>query len=123
MIQGVVNSRREATVRLRVRGPGGAETEVVAVIDTGFNASLTLPAATVAALGLTRQSGTSTVLAGGSTRAYDIFAAEVLWDGTWRPVLVSAVGHEVLVGMRLLAGHQLRVAAVPGGAVEITPLP
>jgi len=32
---------------------------------------------------------------------------------------VSAVGEEVLVGMRLLAGHELRVAVVPGGPVEI----
>jgi hypothetical protein len=38
-------------------------------------------------------------------------------------VLVSAVGIEVLLGMRLLADHELRVAMVPGGAVEITPLP
>jgi hypothetical protein len=45
------------------------------------------------------------------------------WDSTWRPVRVSAVGDEVLVGMRLLAGHELRVAVVPGGPVEISPLP
>jgi hypothetical protein len=38
-------------------------------------------------------------------------------------VLVSAVGAEALPGMRLLAGHELRMAVVPGGAVEITPLP
>ena len=38
-------------------------------------------------------------------------------------VLASAVGNEALVGMRLLAGHELRIAVVPGGAVEITPLP
>jgi hypothetical protein len=42
---------------------------------------------------------------------------------TWRPVLVWAVGSEVLLGMRLLAGHQLHVEAVPGGAVEITSIP
>jgi hypothetical protein len=33
------------------------------------------------------------------------------------------VGDEVLLGMRLLAGHELRIAVVPGGSVEITPLP
>jgi hypothetical protein len=47
----------------------------------------------------------------------------VEWNGGWRPVLVSAVGDEPLVGMRLLAGHELRIAVVPGGVVEITPLP
>ena len=32
-----------------------------------------------------------------------ICAAEVQWDGNWRSVLVSAVGTEPLLGMRLLA--------------------
>jgi hypothetical protein len=50
-------------------------------------------------------------------------AVEVTWGGTWRPVLVSAVGDEPLFGMRLLAGHKLRIDVVPGGVVEILPLP
>jgi len=51
------------------------------------------------------------------------YAAEVEWNGGWRPVLVSAVGDEALLGMRLAAGNELRIAVVPGGVVEITPLP
>jgi clan AA aspartic protease len=123
MIRGAVNARREAVVPLRVRGPGGTELDVDAVVDSGFTASLTLPATAVAALGLARQSTGGAVLADGSIRQYDIYAAEVAWDGAWRPMLVSAVGDEVLLGMGLLAGHELRIAVVPGGAVEITPLP
>jgi clan AA aspartic protease len=123
MIRGAVNARLEAVVRLRVRGPSGVESDVDAVIDTGFTSSLTLPPAVVAALGLARQAGGTAMLGDGSVRQFDIYAAEVEWGGTWRPVLVSAVGAEVLLGMRLLAGHQLRVEAVPGGVVEITPLP
>jgi hypothetical protein len=72
---------------------------------------------------LVRQSGGGAVLADGSIRQFDIYAAEVAWGGTWRPVLASAVGDEVLLGMALLAGHELRVAVVPSGSVEITPLP
>ena len=34
MIRGAVNARLEAVVRLRVRGPGGAETDLDAVIDS-----------------------------------------------------------------------------------------
>ncbi len=123
MIGGVVNARHEAVVRLRVRGPGGSELDVGTVIDSGFTASLTLPIATAAALGLPRQSGGGAVLADGSVRQFDIYAAEVEWDGSWRPVLVSAIGDEALVGMRLLAGHELRIEVVQGGVVEITPLP
>jgi clan AA aspartic protease len=123
MIRGVVNARCEAVVRLRVRGPSGAVLNVDAVVDSGFTASLTLPATTVASLGLVRQSVGGAVLADGSVHQFDIYAAEVDWDGSWRSVLVSAVGDEVLLGMRLLAGHELRIEVVPGGAVEINPLP
>ena len=62
-----------------------------------------------------RQSGGGAVLlADGLVQQFDIYAAEVAWDGGWRPVLVSAVGTEALLGMRLLAGHELRMAVVPG---------
>jgi hypothetical protein len=57
MIGGVVNARHAAIVRLRGRGPGGKELDVVAMIDSGFTASLTLPATIAATLGLIRQSG------------------------------------------------------------------
>lgn len=123
MIQGVVNARHEAIVRLRVRGPGGVEADVDVIVDSGFTASLTLSVTQVTALGLARQSGGTAVFADGSVRQFDIFAAEVAWGGTWRAVLVSAVGNESLLGMRLLAGHKLVVEVVPGGLVEILPLP
>jgi len=118
-----VNARQEAVVRLQVRGSGGVESDIDVIVDSGFTASLTLPTAMVTALGLTRQSGGSAVLADGSVRQFDIFAAEVAWDGTWRAVLVSAVGNEALLGMRLLVGHKLVVEVVPGGMVDILPLP
>jgi clan AA aspartic protease len=123
MIRGTVNVRSEAIVRLRVRGPSGVESDVDMIVDSGFTASLTLPAMMVNALGLARQSGGTAVLADGSVRQFDIFAAEVAWGGTWRSVLVSAVGNESLLGMRLLAGHKLVVEVVPGGLVEILPFP
>ena len=57
MIRGIVNARHEAVVRLRVRGPGGVESDVNMIVDSGFTASLTLPVTMAAALGLARQSG------------------------------------------------------------------
>jgi len=123
VIQGLVNARHEAIVRLKVRGPGGAEADVDTIVDSGFTSSLTLPMAEVTALNLVRQSGGTAVLADGSVRQFDIFAAEIAWDGTWRAVLVSAVGNESLLGMRLLAGHKLVIEVVPGGLVQILPLP
>jgi predicted aspartyl protease len=123
MIRGVVNARWEGIVPLRVRGPGGDEMPLDAVVDSGFTAALALPVAVVAALGLVRQSVGGAVVADGSVRQFDVYAAELAWSSGWRPVLVSAVSTEVLLGMRLLANHELRMAVVPGGAVEITPLP
>lgn len=122
MIRGVVNASREAVLRVRVIGPTGTDVEVDAVVDTGFTGSLVLPAATVAALGLARRSGGSAVLADGTVRHFDTYGAEVEWDGLVRGVVASAVGTEALVGMGLLAGHELRVEVEPGGAVEVRPL-
>ena len=123
MIYGTVNARLEAIVRLRVRGPTGGIATVDALIDTGFNASLTIPGATAAALELTLQSSGRTLLADGSTRPFDIHAAEVEWGGVWRPILVWFAGDECLLGMSLLSGHQLRLEATLGGMAEITALP
>ncbi len=123
MIRGVVNDCGEATVRLRVRGPDGFELGVDVAVDTGFNASLTLSPEEVAVLGLVYESSGEAALADGSVRHFDIYEAELEWGQTWRPVSVSAVGDMALLGMRLLAGHELRIEVVPGGIVEITPLP
>jgi predicted aspartyl protease len=122
MIRGVVNARHEATIQLRVRGSGGSERDLEAVIDTGLTGSLTLPAVEINALGLIRVWGGGAVLADGTFRPFDIYAAEVEWDGAWRPVLVAAIGQEALVGMRLLTGHGVWMEVVPGGVVEVTPV-
>ena len=123
MIQGVVSPRREAVVRLRVRGPGGAESELEVIIDTGFTASLTLPVTTVNALGLTRQSDGTAVLGDGSVCQFDVCAAEVEWGGNWRTLLVSVIGNQPLLGMRAMSGHKLVIDVTPGGLVEILPSP
>ena len=112
----------EAVVRLRLRGPGGAEAEVNAVVDTGYTGSLTLPDAVAIALGLMRRSGGQAVLADGSSRRFNTYAAEVEWSDSWRGVVASALGDEALVGMGLLAGHDLRVEVVAGGRVTVEPL-
>jgi clan AA aspartic protease len=123
MIRGAVNARHEAIVRLRVRGPVGAEADVDVLIDSGCALPIVLPPGTVTTLGLARRSSGSAALADGSVRQFEVYAAEVEWDGLWRPVLVSAMGDEPLLGMPLLVGHQIRIDIVPGGIVEIDPLP
>ena len=120
--RGEVNARLEAVLRLRLRGPNGAEAQVEAVIDTGYTGTLTLPAPVVASLGLERGGGGQAVLADGTSRRFETFAAEVEWAGAWRGVEAYALGAEVLIGMRFLAGHGLRVEVVERGAVKVTAL-
>ena len=63
------------------------------------------------------------MLGDGSVHRYEIYEADLEWDGNWVPVFVSAIGDGVLVGTGLLAGHEVRVVFEPGGAVEISPYP
>ncbi|MFT3880907.1 MAG: hypothetical protein QM703_14745 [Gemmatales bacterium] len=123
MIHGVVNVRHEAVVCLKVRGPGMVISDVDVIVDSGFTSALTLPMTTISSLGLVRQSSSAALLADGSVQQFDVFAAEVEWGGVWRTVLVSAIGSEPLMGMRLLTGHKLEIEVTPNGLVEITPLP
>jgi clan AA aspartic protease len=121
-MRGSVNAPLEAKLHLTIIGPAGIRQDVDAVIDTGFTGALVLPAAIVSSLGLLRRSGGTATLADGTTCNYDNFAAEVEWDGSARSVLVSAVGHEALAGMVLLAGHRLTVDVEDGGEVEVQSL-
>ncbi len=123
MIRGAVNARHEAVLDLRIRGSSGIEVAVTAVIDTGSTASLTLPHATVAALGLTYRATNPALLANGVLHSCDMYDAEVEWDGVWLAILVTEVDSDPLLGTRLLAGHELYVEFNPGGVVEVRALP
>ena len=123
MIPGVVNDNLEATVRLRVRGPGGLEQDIEAVIDTGFNGFLTVSPALVGRLGLLRIGRSRVRLANGQEELLDLYEIEVLWDGQWRTVEIEAAETDALVGMSLVYGYSVYVEAVEGGRVVIEPLP
>ena len=123
MIVGVVNAAREATIPIAVCDARGREQPFEAVIDTGFDGALTLPNATIVALGLPWIGRGSSILADGSQQLFDIFFAEVVWDGQRRVVQVEASDVDPLVGMRLLTGYDLRIQVVVGGRVTIEELP
>jgi clan AA aspartic protease len=119
MITGVVNARREATIRLPVRDASGQEQEIEVVLDTGFSGSLTLPPSVIVVLGLPFRSRGSALLADGSETEFDIHAATIIWDGAARNILVEAADTDPLVGMGLLYGHDIHIRAVDGGPVTI----
>jgi predicted aspartyl protease len=123
MITGVVNAHREATIRLPLQAADGRDQEIEAILDTGFNGSLTLPPATIAALELPWRTRGLVILANGTEDQCDIYAAAVLWDGVPRNILVEAADTDPLVGMALLYGHDVRMQVVEGGSIIIQALP
>jgi predicted aspartyl protease len=123
MIHGRFSDKFEAVLEIRLRGSNGVVLRREDMIDSGYNGTLTLPVVDVAALELEYKGGGRATMADGAIVAFDIFTAEILWEGVWRPIPVSAVGEGALVGMRLLEDHRLSMDVRPGGTVEITPLP
>ncbi len=123
MISGVVNSDLEATVRLRIRGPGGQEQEIDAVIDTGFNGFLTLSPALVRQLSLTHLGQSRALLANGQEELLDLYEVTLLWDGQWRTEEADAADTDALVGMSLLYRYSVYIEAVEGGQVVIAAFP
>lgn len=109
-------------VEIIVRGPRGREASVTAMVDTGFNGPLLLPAHQVATLGLPVHSYRTVQLADGSTQNVINHAGRVLWEGIERPVRVVAAGQQPLIGMALLVGYRLCLDVVDGAKVEVTPL-
>ena len=119
MIEGLVNSRHEAIVTLRLHGPQGAAREIEAVIDTGYNGFLALPKALALELELHFLGTGQAFWANDEEVEFDTHAVTVLWDGQERQVRAAAAGSTPLIGMLLLDGHYLNIEVEIGGRVNI----
>ncbi|MFQ5760439.1 MAG: clan AA aspartic protease [Acidiferrobacterales bacterium] len=119
MIVGTVNNFREAVIGLIVHGSGGQNQQIEAVVDTGFNGSLSLPPALIDLLGFPFRRRGRAVLADGSEIIFDIYEATVIWDEQPCRVAVDEADTDPLVGMGLLYGYELTVEVVNGGSVVI----
>lgn len=122
MITGFVTSNREAVIRIVVRGSRSQETQVEAVIDTGFNGFLTLPSPFIANLALPFAGTTRATLGDGSEAHLDVFEATILWDNQERDLVVFAAEGAALVGMSMLSGYRVTLEIEDGGAVTIEAL-
>jgi clan AA aspartic protease len=123
MIGGVVTTDLEAVIRLTVRGLRGQRRTTTAVIDTGYNGSLSLPPALIRSLGLPWRRRGRALLADGSETLFDIYEATVVWHGHRLRIPVDEADTDPLVGMALLNGNELNLQIRAGGKVAITPLP
>jgi clan AA aspartic protease len=93
---------------LVVRGPEGFEHEIEAIIDTGFSGSLSLPASTIAALGLPFRRIGRAILADGKESLFNIFEATVEWNGKPCRIGVHAADTDPLIGMNLLYDENVK---------------
>src|SRR5438034_193459 len=84
MITGNVTFDLEAVIRLHVEGSDGQTQAFDFKIDTGFSDFVSLPIATVAALGLTPTSEEDVQIADGSTVRVAVYSGVVIWDGKAR---------------------------------------
>lgn len=109
----------EATVPVRVAHAHEGGQLVTAVIDTGFNGYLTLPAETIEALALSFHSYAEAELGDGHTIVLRKFEGEVLWNGLLRAVTILQTRGAPLLGMALLEKHRIRIDVIPRGIVTI----
>jgi clan AA aspartic protease len=123
MISGTVNSRYEIVIPFSIRDSGGQEHSVEAILDTGYNGSLSLPTVVIAALGLPWKSNTTGILADGSMKQFDNYAATIVWDGKPKTILVQAIDNVPLLGLALMIGYDLRARFTINGHVEVEAMP
>jgi clan AA aspartic protease len=118
MISGIVR-RDEARIHIRVIGKKEVDIEAV---DTGYTSVLTLPPALVAELKLAWRGIGRSILADGSECMFDVYAAQLVWDGKTKRVLIDEADTDPLVGMTLLKGYELKIEVRPKGKVSIEKL-
>ncbi len=122
MITGIVNEHHEALIPLRVRNSQGREENILAVVDTGFNGSLSLPSELISKLELEFQRRGLAQLADGSEIIFNIYNGWVIWDELPRRVKIDEANTDPMIGMNLLSGFQLKIDVERGGAVTIQQL-
>lgn len=121
MCGGYVTSNHEAIIPVVVVN-GEQRRSIKAVIDTGFTGYLSLPKNIIGELGLDWQYVQPTTLGDGQEVEFDIYAAQIIWDGQRKNIEVGAAETEPLLGMQLLRGYRLQVDVENKGSVRVQSL-
>ena len=119
MIRGAVTDRLEATIPIHMRAADNRLVEVQAVIDTGFNGHVALPASIIERLALEPLGQLPALLGDGRRVVLAVYDATVVWEGAEREVEALHSDAGALVGMALLHGSELRIGVRPGGPVSV----
>jgi clan AA aspartic protease len=121
MMHGIVNQNCEAMLPIVVKN--NTKTQFIdAVIDTGFSGFLTLPSGIITALDSTWKGRDVATLGDGTSCIFDVYIADIIWDGQYRTIDINESETVPLIGMRLLRGYDLRIQTIEGGDVTIQEL-
>lgn len=114
---GTVGDGLAATLEIELRWSTGRSGTFNALLDTGFNGSVSLPAENVAELGLPLIREQTVTLGDASDVRVSVHAGHVRFADGWHRCPVLATGDVPLVGMQLMSGAKVCFEAVDGGEV------
>lgn len=123
MISGIVTPKLEAMIRLHVEDGDGQSQAIDVKIDTAFTGFISLPPTIIAILKLPSSGYQLVQIADGNMVQVPMYTGVVIWDGKSRMVDFHSLGKEWIIGMAMLAGHDLTIGVRDGGAVTISLLP
>ena len=106
-----------------ILAPNGQTSHIEAVLDTGFNGELALPAAAIRQLGLPMGIRRPAITATGDRVSLTTYRGTVLWYGQIHSIQVVEADSEPLLGMELLLGSRVTLDVHDGGAVTVDVLP
>ena len=119
MIRGRVDAHRQARVQVVIERDDGHYETIEAVVDTGFDGHLTLPAQVIAELGLEPDQEANVILATGSEEKLNAWNGSILWHDRPRAVRILEANGVPLLGMELMEDSQLTMQPRINGDVFI----
>lgn len=119
---GIVNSKLEATLRIRCLNRADHAKGIICIIDTGFSGALSLPGRLITRLGLRWLSIQDAELADGRIVPIDVYAGAVIWNRRRIAIEVDHAETSPLIGMTILNGSELYMQVRAGGPVRIEPM-
>ena len=108
-----------AIVEVEVRWSSGRSRTFEALLDTGFNGAVSLPAEVVEEVGLPLVTERTVTLGDASDVRVRVHAGYIRFSDGWRRCPVLATGDVPTVGMHLIHGLKVCFESADGGDIEI----
>jgi len=112
----------ESVIELSILDQANDAHSIRAVIDTGYNGCLTLPAEIINRLGLKKRGERRAMLADCTIVPASQYKAAIYWHDQIRRSSVTQTAGDVLAGTQLLLNNRLTIDVIQGGNVTIEEL-